>query len=137
MHSDKPYTLLFDAEGAEAGVWISPDLWHEVQAQVLPLLDAASGAEPKAVEEKVVEPLADWDTLSAYWDFPYPLERSVTCGHCGASTEDWQADDPRRFHLKSATFGGLVSFQCRACKARVIKRHFKDGVQVETKPFVE
>jgi len=135
MHTTKPYMQLFDAEGAPAGVWISPDLWEQVADEVLPVLGAAAG-EAEPVEE-VHEPLDDWNTLKEYWDFPYPLENNVTCGLCGAQTGDWQADVPRTFVLRTANFGGLVSFQCQACKARILKRYFKDGVKEETTPFSE
>ncbi|WP_461210818.1 hypothetical protein [Desulfocurvus sp. DL9XJH121] len=132
---DKPYTLLFDDQGAFAGVYISPALWEQITDQILPILRAAAGHVP--AEPELQEPLDDWNTLLEYWDFPYPPDKGVSCKNCGASTDDWQADDPRRFRLRSATFGGLVSFQCQACKARIIKRHFKDGVKSETTPFVE
>jgi tRNA(Ile2) C34 agmatinyltransferase TiaS len=61
----------------------------------------------------------------------------VTCGQCGQHTDDWLADEPRLFRLRTATLGGMVSFKCRQCKARIIKRHFKDKVDVETQPHHE
>ena len=140
MNTTKPYLELFDDQGVSQGLWISADLWELVGPDVQPILAQASGHDTCAAqntEPEIVEPMADWNTLKEYWDFSYPLESSVTCGHCGAQTDDWQADDPRTFLLKSATFGGLVSFQCVACKARVVKRHFKDEVKVETVPFCE
>jgi hypothetical protein len=132
---DKPFTILFDDQGALAGVFISPALWEHASGELLPILSAASGQSSE--EPEVPEPMDDWNTLVEYWDFPYPPDKGVTCEHCGASTANWQADEPRLFRLKSATFGGLVSFQCQGCKARVTKRHFKDGVQCETTPFVD
>lgn len=140
MNTTKPYMELFDDQGVSQGLWISPELWERVADDVQPILAQASGHEActaHPAEPAVAEPMADWNTLKEYWDFSYPLESSVTCGHCGAQSEDWQADEPRKFLLKSATFGGLVSFQCVACKARVVKRHFKDEVKIETVPFCE
>lgn len=133
---DSKYTLLFDADGQTVGLHFSPDLWQQVEADVLPILQAACGETP-GEEEPPPEPMRDWDDLVAYWDFPYPVERSVECGECGAATEDWQADDPRKFRLKACNFGGLVSFQCQSCKARVTKRHFKDGITFDSVPYAE
>jgi len=133
--SERPYAILHDAQGEPFGVFISAALWAEVQAQVLPVLQQAAGEPDQEPKELFPEPLGDWNDLVALWDLPYPLERTVACGHCGAATDDWQADAPRLFRLKACNLGGLVSFECQQCRARVTKRHFKDGVKVQTAPF--
>ncbi len=134
--SEPKYTLLFDDQSQPLGVFINTALWDEVQDAVLPLLREACSEEPEP-EPLFPEPLKDWEDLKTYWDMPYPLDSAVHCESCGTATEDWQADDPRKFRLKSASFGGLVNFECQQCKARVSKRHFKDGVQFKTVPFAE
>lgn len=141
MTSTKPYMELFDDQGASQGLWISAELWDQVSGAVLPILREAAGDSADAIapepDPEVAEPMADWNMLMEYWDFSYPLEPAAACSECGSNTSDWLADEPRKFRLKSATFGGLVSFQCLACKARVVKRHFKDGIEEETIPFTE
>lgn len=134
--SEPKYTLLFDDQAQSVGVHLNAALWEKVQDDVLPLLRKACN-EPPAEEPVFPEPLKDWDDLAAYWDMPYPLEPSVVCEICGARTDDWQADEPRKFRLKAASFGGLVTFECLQCKARVSKNHFKDGVQFKAVPYVE
>ena len=87
MNTTKPYLELFDDQGVSQGLWISPDLWELVGADVQPILARASGHDncaAQSTEPEIVEPMADWNTLMEYWDFSYPLESSVTCGHCGA-----------------------------------------------------
>jgi hypothetical protein len=37
--------------------------------------------------------------------------------------------------LNAANMGGLVSFRCLSCQARVIKRHFYDKIKVDATPF--
>ena len=88
-----------------------------------------------AAPEQLPEPLADWATLQEFWDFPYPVDTDVVCGQCGSSTSDWQRDEPRKFRLVACNLGGLVRFECQACKARIMKRHFKDKITAETRPF--
>jgi hypothetical protein len=123
---------LYSATGESVGVYIPAELWAEAEAEVLPGLQAAQerlyGPKPQA------EPMQDWELLVANWDFKYPVDMQVSCGQCGASTLNWQEDEPRRFRLKAASLGGLVVFECQSCKARVSKRHFKDGVTTETTP---
>lgn len=129
----EPILFLYDAAQQLKGVLVSPEFWERIKDQVYALLPGAVPAE----EPEPPEPTADWETLAAYWDFGYPLGRDVTCGQCGQHTDDWLADAPRLFRLRTATLGGMVSFQCRQCKARIIKRHFKDKVDVETQPHHE
>lgn len=131
---------LFDAKGAPRGVHISPELWALCKDAVLPGLTKAlyqldPACRPEPVEKP--EPMAEWEQLLAYWDFTYPPAYDVHCDCCGAKTEDWRADDPRKFRLRNANLGGLVTFQCSACKALVLKKHFKKHLTVECKPFVD
>jgi len=131
---------LFDAAGQQRGLFLSPELWTLVRSQILPVvtkalytLDPACRPEP----EVRPEPIADWETLLAYWDFTYPPSFEVRCDNCGQSTPDWSKDDPRKFRLRAANLGGLVTFQCQSCKALVLKKHFKKHVTVECKPYVD
>ena len=131
---------LFDAAGAPRGVHISPQLWELCKEAVLPgltkalyRLDPASRPEP----EERPEPMAELEQLLAYWDFTYPPTYDVHCDCCGAKTDDWRADTPRVFRLRNANLGGLVTFQCAACKALVLKKHFKKHLTVECKPYIE
>lgn len=131
---------LFDAAGVPRGVRISPELWAKVRDRLLPVLNKAlyeldPACRPEPVEKP--EPLAEWETLLAYWDFTYPPDYDVACEHCGASTPDWRADDPRKFRLRVANLGGLVTFQCQSCKSLVLKKHFKKHLTVECQPFVD
>jgi len=132
--SEAKYSILFDEQGQLFGTHISADLWERIQDEVLPILRKACG-EGEPEQEPFPEPLSDWNDLLKYWDLPYPPESSVICGECGAETEDWQADTPRKFRLKAANFGGLATFECQQCNGRVTKRHFKDGIQFKTVPF--
>ncbi len=127
----QPVLPLYDSNGKLRGVFISPELWSKVEKAVLA---EAEGSRPAPVQP---EPLRDWEELKTFWDFPYPADTDVTCGQCGASTKDWAADEPRLFRLKACNLGGLVTFECQSCRARVTKRHFKDKIQTETKPYVD
>ncbi len=124
-------TKLYDVGGGLIGVLLSPQAWKAAEPH---LSDLASDAEPPS---EPVENLADWESLVSCWDFPYPVDTDVTCQACGAETADFQADDPRKFLLTAASLSGLVAFYCRNCKAKIIKRHFKDEIVSETKPFQE
>ena len=113
---------LFDAAGAPRGVLISPQLWDQCKEAVLPGLTKA---------------LYRLDPASRPEDFTYPPTYDVHCDCCGAKTDDWRADTPRIFRLRNANLGGLVTFQCAACKALVLKKHFKKHLTVECKPYIE
>ncbi|WP_316896460.1 hypothetical protein [Pseudodesulfovibrio indicus] len=126
-------TELFDKDGNLIGALLTAPAWTAVRDQVMSCLGIQ---ETPAVVEKP-EPLADWETLQQYWDFPYPVDTDVACEHCGNSTEDWAADDPRKFRLTSANLAGLVSFKCMNCRAKVVKKHFKDKISTECTPFIE
>ena len=136
-----PHCLeLFDAAGSPRGLLLSPELWAAVKKQLLPLLEKAlPTVDPsfRSEPEERPEPMAEWDSLLAYWDFTYPPSRDVACEHCGNATEDWTLDTPRKFRLRSANLGGQVTFQCQGCQALVLKKHFKKHVAVECRPYVD
>ena len=122
--------VLRTGAGERAGVYIPMEIWKEAEAEVMPLLQAAYlrvyGAQEAA------EPLQDWELLVANWDFAYPVDTHVHCGQCGNVTLNWQEDEPRKFRLKAAGLGGLVAFACCVCGAKIVKRHFKDEIKMET-----
>ena len=125
------YTTLYDDQGTLFGVLVSPALWEQLKEQADSL--TGRGSEP----EPLPEPLQDWENLKASWDFKYPVDTDVHCDVCGASTEDWQQDAPRKFLLKTANFTGIVCFQCLNCRAKILKRHFTDKITVEAQPYHE
>lgn len=125
-----PITKLFNEQGELLGVFIAAELWSSLEPKLAAHLPSTTPAE----RPPMPEPLSDWSTLQEFWDFPYPVDTDVHCEVCGSSTQDWQADEPRKFRLTACNLGGLVRFECQACKARVTKRHFKDKITVETKP---
>ncbi|MGE4553396.1 MAG: hypothetical protein AB7D57_09795, partial [Desulfovibrionaceae bacterium] len=127
----QPFTELYDKRGELLGVLLSPEAWAVAREAV------EARFAPAAAEPEIAERLDDWETLKAYWDFPYPVDTDVHCGHCGNHTEDFQADDPRRFRLTAASLGGLVTFVCMNCRSKIIKRHFKKEIVSETQPFQE
>jgi hypothetical protein len=121
---------LFDAEGKPLGALLGPEAWALVRETVLSRYAPAQPAAPA-----IAEPLQDWRDLVQFWDFPYPVDHDVTCGECGNTTSAWELDEPRKFLLNAANLGGLVTFRCQVCQAKILKRHFKDCIKVETKPF--
>ncbi|MCA1944471.1 MAG: hypothetical protein LDL30_04190 [Desulfovibrio sp.] len=127
-----PILTLRDAKHHAYGTVIRQDVWERIKREVLPMIDAI--LTPEAPDP---EPMEDWEALLQYWDFAYPPDRIALCDCCGARSEDWLADQPRKFVLKAAAFSGLVNFECQQCKARVVKRHFKDKYKFECKPFAE
>ncbi|EPR44009.1 hypothetical protein dsx2_1937 [Desulfovibrio sp. X2] len=131
MSETSPVLYLYDEAKRLHGVLIDPELWEKIE----PLVREHLPSSAKAEEPEPPEPMADWETLTAYWDFKYDPDYDVACGVCGESTTDWRADEPRKFRLVGANLGGLVTFKCQKCKAKVIKRHFKDHIKVETQPF--
>lgn len=130
---EKYFHTLYTTDGTFLGTFISHALWEEVQEQALPLLEKACAAvaEPATPPR---EPLEAWEELLECWDFPYPVNTEVHCDMCDQTSTAWEKDTPRKFYLTSCNIGGLVTFVCTACKARVIKRHFKDMIQTETVP---
>ncbi len=119
---------MYTATGEFLGVFIPPELWGQIKAPVQEAVERLTP--PQAVKE----PLADLELLKQHWDFQYPVDTDVQCKICGAETPDWAADDPRKFLLKAASLGGLVSYECQTCKARVKKMHFKREICVECVP---
>jgi len=121
---------IFDANGSPLGAFLGPEAWALVREIVL-----ARFAPAPAPAELPEEPLPDWRELVQFWDFKYPVDLDVACPICGSATADWEHDEPRKFLLTAANLGGLVSFRCLGCQAKVIKRHFKDVIKVEARPF--
>ncbi len=128
---------LYDQKGTLLGVWLSPELWKAAQSTLSPAIDKALEALSPQEKAPPPEPMKDWDLLAQYWDFQYPMPMDVRCELCNNQTGNWMADEPRKFRLKAANIGGLVSFECQSCRARIIKKHFKKHVDVETRPFIE
>lgn len=134
---NNPYTELYDKQGTLLGVHLSPEAWDVAREAVLAHFGPGGDTAQAAEEPVASEPLSEWETLKQYWDFPYPVDMDVACSECGQSTEDWSADDPRKFRLTAANLAGLVSFTCLGCRSKIIKRHFKDRIKVEVHPFRE
>lgn len=120
---------LVDAQGNRQGVLIDEALWPYVERVVLAALERVC-----AQERAIPEPLTDYELLQKNWDFRYPFCESVECSTCGASTQNWRQDDPRKFILRAANLGGLVAYQCLACQSRITRRHFKDKVSITCTP---
>lgn len=121
---------MYDKSGEATGAILGPEAWLLVRDIIL------TRFAPTAPAEKP-EPLSDWNELVQFWDFKYEVDRDCACTLCGNSTENWELDEPRKFRLTAANLGGLVVFRCMSCKAKVLKRHFKDVIKVEVTPFQE
>lgn len=126
---------LVDAQGKCAAVQISAALWERVQKTVKNAESVLTGKghDPFAVPA----PMQAFEDFKSVWDFRYPYEARVECKACGAVTENWEDDPARPFHLTNANFGGLLVFRCRACRATVRKKHFRDHVAYECTPFAD
>jgi hypothetical protein len=122
---------IFDREGNSLGALIDAEAWPAIK----PVLAREFGIFSDTKAKTKPEPVADWENLLQYWDFPYPPDYDVRCEHCGQNTEDWSKDEPRQFRLHAASLSGLVTFICQKCQARIIKKHFKDEIVSETQPF--
>lgn len=133
----KHFQPVYDENGKLLGVWLSPELWRKAEAVLSPAVDKALDLVAPETRPQQPEPLKDWLQLAQSWDFNYALPADVLCQTCGAASEDWQKDDPRKFRLRSATMGGLVNFECCSCHSRIIKKHFKNKVDVECRPYVD
>lgn len=128
MSHRKHLLPLYDQGGNLYAVMLSADFWTRYRHRLEPLAKRLlEEMEPMACPE----PVHEWEELKAYWDFKYPYCADVSCGNCGAHTEDWQADPAHPFVLKTANFGGLAVFTCCHCGAQVRKKHFKDHVRFE------
>jgi hypothetical protein len=128
---------LYDQHRNLIGIWLSPELWRKGEAILSPAVDKALELLAPAAAPELPEPLKDLELLKQYWDYAYPMPTDARCETCGAHTGDWQADEPRKFRLRSATLGGLLNLECVGCRSRIIKKHFKKHVDVETRPFVD
>ncbi|NLY42160.1 MAG: hypothetical protein GX055_11155 [Desulfovibrionales bacterium] len=125
MDRNTALKYVVDAQGHSQGVFLDEELWRQVCSHVLAVL-----ARNCPVEQLIPEPMADFELLEKYWDFRYELPSDVCCETCGASTPNWQTDEPRKFVLRAANMGGLLVFECKNCGSRITKRHFKDKVTV-------
>ncbi|MCF8085907.1 MAG: hypothetical protein K9J48_03335, partial [Desulfohalobiaceae bacterium] len=132
LNDNKPIQSLYGDKGEFLGLFISPEMWDRIEKEVAPVLKRELNKLEREQDPAAQEPLDDWENLKKFWGFNYPVDYDVQCEICGASTNNWQEDDPRRFLLKAANLSGLVTFQCRECGAKIIKKHFKDRIIVET-----
>ena len=130
--SSKDILYLCDESGEVFAVQLSMDVWHKVEAHVTKALKADSASDGPPLKP---EPIADWNTLTDYWDFKYPVNQQVQCDTCGETTENWLEDEPRKFWLTACNLGGLMAYRCLKCKAKVTKRFFKDKFTFESVPF--
>lgn len=124
---------LYDKNGDLIGALLTAEAWEAVRD----IVNDTLGIAVQKTEPEMPEPLADWETLQEYWDYPYPVDTDVRCDHCGNATEDWAKDEPRVFRLTSANLAGLVSFKCMGCKAKIVKKHFNNEIKTECTPFQE
>ncbi len=129
MNKDTAIRYVVDAQGQPQGVFLEEEMWQHVCAHVLSVVEKLY-----PTDTTFPEPMGDLQLLEKYWDLRYELPTDVNCEHCGASTPDWKADEPRKFTLRAANMGGLLSFTCVSCKSRITKRHFKDKVTVTCTP---
>lgn len=126
---------LYDADNVLKGVVLTPELWDLVKDQVLPVCQESESQLAKGKSREVAEPLSDWEELKQCWDFKYPYSAKAQCEQCGAKTHNWDLDEPRKFRLMAANLGGLVRLKCLSCGSIITKRHFKDHIDCECKPF--
>lgn len=131
MNKETAIKYVFDQKGQPQGVFLEEEMWTHVSKHVLSVLERLY-----PTDSAFPEPFSDYELLEKYWDFRYELPTDVSCESCGSSTPDWKADDPRKFMLRAANMGGLLSFQCVACTSRITKRHFKDKVTVTCTPHL-
>ena len=122
-------TRLYSEGGEFLGVFVPPSVWEQIQ----PLVEDCIKPNVAECKPEKPEPLDDWQLLKDYWDFKYPLNTEVVCENCGSASENWETDNPRKFKLLAANLGGLLRLRCQKCQSIVIKRHFKDKIQVECK----
>lgn len=135
MISKKDVQPLYDETGTLQGVFISAHKWQENAPALEKILFSMTSSAPGKTDVIKPEPIKDWETFLSFWDFKYPLEKIVKCDNCGSHTNDWTEDDPKKFTLKAANIGGMVSFQCNCCAYRVTKKHFKDHIKYECSPM--
>ena len=61
---------LFDKDGNLIGALLTAEAWTTVRDHVMNALGVPDTVEP--VENP--EPMSDWEMLTQYWDFPYPVD---------------------------------------------------------------
>jgi hypothetical protein len=132
--TDDYIKFYYNRTGDLEGVFVTAELWRYIKHQTQPAINNALEC---LIPTELKEPLNDWKMLQDHWDFKYPVDTDVHCDHCGAHTENWQDDQPRKFKLRAANLGGLVSFECLNCKAKIVKKHFKKHIKSETVPYHE
>jgi hypothetical protein len=135
MFNNKEVQPLYNETGNLQGVFITATKWFECEKELESILFSQQAEHSSPRSEPKAEPIKDWDSFLSYWDFNYPVEKIVKCDNCGAYTDDWTLDDPKKFRLKAANLGGMVSFLCLECQHRVTKKHFKDHICYECTPF--
>jgi len=135
MIFEKEVQPLYNERGNLQGVYISANKWHKSKDELEAVLFPDETKNSTAISRTKSEPTKDWELFLSYWDFNYPEEKKVECKNCGSHSEDWTLDSPRKFRLKSANLGGMVSFLCLDCRQRVTKKHFKDHICYECTPF--
>lgn len=131
---DSHLVRLYDKKGSLFGVMISPELWSRTERTVAPHFERILDAMYPVNRD---EPLDALKEFKDYWDFRYDYVPDVHCDHCGARTEDWEADPEHPFILRNATLSGMLVFTCKSCGAGIRKKHFKDKIQFECSPLCE
>ncbi len=124
---------VYNKQGELLGIYLSREVWELVGDRIKPILEEAINNQKVLKQDRTIkEPWEDWNLLKQHWDFKYELTSYVYCENCSNCTQDWEKDDPRKFKLTAANLGGLVTFECMNCSSKIIKRHFKDYIKVET-----
>lgn len=127
---------VYNRQGQLLGVFLSREIWDLVGDKLTSVINQAmQELDSGKKEPEIKEPIDEWNLLKQHWDFKYELSREVYCENCGNHTYNWEDDQPRKFKLKAANLGGLVTFQCLECQAKIVKKHFKDHIKVEVKPL--
>jgi hypothetical protein len=132
--ADDYVKFYYNRSGKLEGVFLTSELWQRIRHQVQPIIN--TGLDQLTPPEHK-EPMADLKLLQDHWDFKYPVDTDVHCDHCGNHTENWQDDVPRKFRLKAANLGGLVTYECLECKSKISKKHFKKHIDSKTIPYHE
>ena len=134
--SDRELVIdIYDRKGRLRGIFIDARLWEVVGKEVSSIIAKALEGMEGDKEEELKEPLEDWELFKKCWDFNYPYDFSVRCDICGNETSNWEEDKEKKFILTAASVSGLVSFRCMKCKAKIVKKHFKDKMTFEAIPY--
>ena len=78
-------TEVFDEQGRLLGAFVAKSLWERLKKDAAKAAAELASAQDSASAEGVAEPIKDWETLVACWDFQYPVDYSVHCGVCGTA----------------------------------------------------